>query len=168
MSLLDRPSWRTFRDVFWTSEENGSPGGRIYAANRLETSTFLNSSLTAVSLTLSGIRFTERRRAQEDPTTNLYEFLTFAGEHSLGRRKDLSYKGVGKFFFVKWIWCGYHIIVQARRCVRHTRLRPTIRTILTSRMAIILVTTTAAITGKSSSPPQAPSPQRRRIRAPRG
>ncbi|KAF8924367.1 hypothetical protein EDD21DRAFT_371954 [Dissophora ornata] len=100
LSLLNRPPRRTVRAVFWTSEENGSPGGRVYAANHPETNTtrhVLAFESDSGVFDPYGIKFTAGRRAEEDPTTNSFEFLTAAGEHFLGSRKDLSYKGAGKF-----------------------------------------------------------------------
>ncbi|KAG0258379.1 hypothetical protein DFQ27_004667 [Actinomortierella ambigua] len=38
LSQLPQAPRRTVRAVFWTSEENGSPGGRVYAENHPETS----------------------------------------------------------------------------------------------------------------------------------
>lgn len=102
LSKLDRPPRRTVRAVFWTSEENGSPGGRVYAANHPETNTtrhvFAFESDNGV-FDPYGIKFTAGRRSQEEEEEtkfNSYDFMTAAGEHFLGTRKDLSYAGAGK------------------------------------------------------------------------
>lgn len=104
LSKLDRPPRRTVRVVFWTSEENGSPGGRVYAANHPETNTtrhvFAFESDNGV-FDPYGIKFTAGRQSQEggegEAKFNSYDFLTAAGEHFLGSRKDLSYAGAGKY-----------------------------------------------------------------------
>ncbi|KAG0005016.1 hypothetical protein BGZ79_007216 [Entomortierella chlamydospora] len=101
LSKLEQPPRRTVRAVFWTSEENGSPGGRVYAANHPETNTtrhvFAFESDNGV-FDPYGIRFTAGRRVQEDPEKfNSYEFLTAAGEHFIASRKDLSYPGAGSY-----------------------------------------------------------------------
>jgi carboxypeptidase Q len=102
LSKLDRPPRRTVRAVFWTSEENGSPGGRVYAANHPETNTtrhvFAFESDNGV-FDPYGIKFTAGRRSQEEEEEtkfNSFDFMTAAGEHFLGSRKDLSYAGAGK------------------------------------------------------------------------
>ncbi|KAF9907404.1 hypothetical protein EC991_010964 [Linnemannia zychae] len=102
LSKLDRPPRRTVRAVFWTSEENGSPGGRVYAANHPETNTtrhvFAFESDNGV-FDPFGIKFTPGRRSQDEEEKtgfNSYEFMNAAGEHFLGSRKDLSYPGAGK------------------------------------------------------------------------
>ncbi|KAG0218209.1 hypothetical protein BGX33_008227 [Mortierella sp. NVP41] len=98
-------SWTALpvRAVFWTSEENGSPGGRVYAANHPETNTtrhvFAFESDNGV-FDPFGIRFTPGRRSQEEEEEtkfNSYEFMNAAGEHFLGSREDLSYPGAGKY-----------------------------------------------------------------------
>ncbi|KAG0304124.1 hypothetical protein BGZ98_005897 [Dissophora globulifera] len=98
LSKLERPPRRTVRAVFWTSEENGSPGGRVYAANHPETNTtrhvFAFESDSGV-FDPYGIQFTAGKRAKDDPLANSFEFLTAAGKHFMGRRKDLSYRGAG-------------------------------------------------------------------------
>ncbi|KAF8942152.1 hypothetical protein BGZ47_006783 [Haplosporangium gracile] len=103
LSKLDRPPRRTVRAVFWTSEENGSPGGRVYAANHPETNTtrhvFAFESDNGV-FDPYGIKFTAGRRSQEEEEEtkfNSYDFLTAAGEHFLGSRKDLGYPGAGQY-----------------------------------------------------------------------
>ncbi|KAG0256862.1 hypothetical protein BG011_004282 [Mortierella polycephala] len=100
LSKLDQPPRRTVRAVFWTSEENGSPGGRVYAANHPETNTtrhvFAFESDNGV-FDPYGVRFTEGRRAAEDPKTNSYAFMAAAGEHFLGSRDDLGYAGAGHY-----------------------------------------------------------------------
>ncbi|KAG0245076.1 hypothetical protein BGW41_004333 [Actinomortierella wolfii] len=59
---------RTVRVVFWTSEENGSPGGRVYAQNHPETNesrhVFAFESDNGV-FDPYGIRFTPGKRAQD-------------------------------------------------------------------------------------------------------
>ncbi|KAF9360282.1 hypothetical protein BGX26_009965 [Mortierella sp. AD094] len=101
LSKLEQPPRRTVRAVFWTSEENGSPGGRVYAANHPETNAtrhvFAFESDNGV-FDPYGIRFTAGRRVQEEPEKfNSYEFLTAAGEHFIASRKDLSYPGAGSY-----------------------------------------------------------------------
>ncbi|KAK3832072.1 MAG: hypothetical protein JOS17DRAFT_110739 [Linnemannia elongata] len=103
LSKLDRPPRRTVRAVFWTSEENGSPGGRVYAANHPETNTtrhvFAFESDNGV-FDPYGIKFTAGRRSleeEEETKFNSYDFLTAAGEHFLGSRKDLGYAGAGQY-----------------------------------------------------------------------
>ncbi|KAF9362484.1 hypothetical protein BGX34_006061 [Mortierella sp. NVP85] len=103
LSKLDRPPRRTVRVVFWTSEENGSPGGRVYAENHPETNTtrhvFAFESDNGV-FDPYGIRFTAGRRPaqdQDDTKFNSYEFLVEAGKHFIGSRKDLGYPGAGSF-----------------------------------------------------------------------
>lgn len=103
LAKLDRPPRRTVRAVFWTSEENGSPGGRVYAANHPETNTtrhvFAFESDNGV-FDPWGIKFTGGRRAAEeqDPEkVTSSEFMTLAGEHFLGSREDLSYPGAGQW-----------------------------------------------------------------------
>ncbi|KAI1300112.1 hypothetical protein EDD11_006310 [Mortierella claussenii] len=99
LSKLDQPPRRTVRTVFWTSEENGSPGGRVYAANHPETNTsrhvFAFESDNGV-FDPYGIKFTAGRHVQENPEKfNSVEFLQAAGETFLGARKDLGYRGAG-------------------------------------------------------------------------
>ncbi|KAF9434501.1 hypothetical protein BGZ76_007908 [Entomortierella beljakovae] len=101
LSKLDQPPRRTVRAVFWTSEENGSPGGRVYAANHPETNTtrhvFAFESDNGV-FDPYGIRFTAGQRVLDDPEKfNSFEFLTAAGEHFIASRKDLSYPGAGSY-----------------------------------------------------------------------
>ncbi|KAG0048338.1 hypothetical protein BGZ83_006684 [Gryganskiella cystojenkinii] len=101
LAKLDRPPRRTVRAVFWTSEENGSPGGRVYAANHPETNTtrhvFAFESDNGV-FDPYGIRFTGgRRAADEQGETTSSEFMTAAGEHFLGSREDLGYPGAGQW-----------------------------------------------------------------------
>ncbi|KAF9191823.1 hypothetical protein BGZ51_006707 [Haplosporangium sp. Z 767] len=100
LSKLDQPPRRTVRAVFWTSEENGSPGGRVYAANHPETNTtrhvFAFESDNGV-FDPYGISFTEGRRAAEDPKVNSFAFMAAAGEHFLGSRDDLGYAGAGQY-----------------------------------------------------------------------
>ncbi|KAF8975396.1 hypothetical protein BGZ46_009154 [Entomortierella lignicola] len=101
LSKLEQPPRRTVRAVFWTSEENGSPGGRVYAANHPETNStrhvFAFESDNGV-FDPYGIRFTAGRQIQENPEKfNSYEFLTAAGEHFIASRKDLSYPGAGSY-----------------------------------------------------------------------
>ncbi|KAF9923158.1 hypothetical protein BGZ65_009091, partial [Modicella reniformis] len=99
LSKLNRPPRRTVRVVFWTSEENGSPGGRVYAENHPDTNTtrhvFALESDNGV-FDPFGIRFTAGHgRAQEDPKVDSFDFLTEAGKRFMGSRKDLSFPGAG-------------------------------------------------------------------------
>ncbi|KAF9930865.1 hypothetical protein FBU30_011154 [Linnemannia zychae] len=103
LSKLDRPPRRTVRAVFWTSEENGSPGGRVYAANHPETNTtrhvFAFESDNGV-FDPYGIKFNRGRRSieeEEETHFNSYDFMAAAGEHFLGSRKDLGYPGAGQY-----------------------------------------------------------------------
>lgn len=101
LSKLERPPRRTVRAVFWTSEENGSPGGRVYAANHPET----NSSRHVFAFESDngvfdpyGIQFTGgRRNGEEIPSTESFDFMTAAGEHFLASREDLGYPGAGHY-----------------------------------------------------------------------
>ncbi|KAF9215349.1 hypothetical protein BGZ59_001611 [Podila verticillata] len=101
LSKLERPPRRTVRAVFWTSEENGSPGGRVYAANHPET----NSSRHVFAFESDsgvfdpyGIRFTGgRHNGEEDPSTESFDFMAAAGEHFLASREDLGYPGAGHY-----------------------------------------------------------------------
>ncbi|GJJ71035.1 carboxypeptidase Q [Entomortierella parvispora] len=103
LAKLDRPPRRTVRAVFWTSEENGSPGGRVYAANHPETNTsrhvFAFESDNGV-FDPWGIKFTGGRRAAEEQAPGQLtsaEFMAAAGEEFLGSRKDLGYPGAGQW-----------------------------------------------------------------------
>ncbi|KAG0095932.1 hypothetical protein BGZ93_005243 [Podila epicladia] len=101
LSKLARPPRRTVRSVFWTSEENGSPGGRIYAANHPETNStrhvFAFESDNGV-FDPYGIRFTGGvRNGEENPSTESFDFMTAAGEHFLASREDLGYPGAGHY-----------------------------------------------------------------------
>ncbi|KAF9958258.1 hypothetical protein BGZ72_000656 [Mortierella alpina] len=98
LSRLDRPPRRTVRAVFWTSEENGSPGGRVYAANHPETNTtrhVLAFESDNGVFDPYGIRFTPGQLATEQETRSS-EFLQAAGDHFLGSRQDLGYAGAGR------------------------------------------------------------------------
>ncbi|KAG0218102.1 hypothetical protein B0O80DRAFT_501679 [Mortierella sp. GBAus27b] len=105
LSRLSRPPRRTVRAVFWTSEENGSPGGRVYAANHPDTNTtrhvFAFESDNGV-FDPYGIRFTPGTRKElghhgDGETINSVEYLVEAGRHFLGPRKDLGYPGAGAY-----------------------------------------------------------------------
>ncbi|KAG0339971.1 hypothetical protein BG000_000980 [Podila horticola] len=101
LSKLERPPRRTVRAVFWTSEENGSPGGRVYAANHPETNTsrhvFAFESDNGV-FDPYGIRFTGgRRNGEENSSTESFDFMTAAGEQFLATREDLGYPGAGHY-----------------------------------------------------------------------
>ncbi|KAF9425120.1 hypothetical protein BGZ94_007821 [Podila epigama] len=103
LSKLPRPPRRTVRAVFWTSEENGSPGGRVYAANHPET----NSSRHVFAFESDngvfdpyGISFTpgsKKRDNADDRLTESFDFMTAAGEHFLASREDLGYPGAGHY-----------------------------------------------------------------------
>ncbi|KAF9986761.1 hypothetical protein BGZ75_001477 [Mortierella antarctica] len=99
LSKLDQPPRRTVRTVFWTSEENGSPGGRVYAANHPETNTtrhvFAFESDNGV-FDPYGISFTPGQLATEKETRS-FDFLQAAGNQFLGSRKDLGYAGAGRY-----------------------------------------------------------------------
>ncbi|KAF9571372.1 hypothetical protein EC968_000688 [Mortierella alpina] len=98
LSRLDRPPRRTVRTVFWTSEENGSPGGRVYAANHPESNTtrhvFAFESDNGV-FDPYGIKFTPGRLATEKDSRS-FEWMQAAGNQFLGSRKDLGYRGAGR------------------------------------------------------------------------
>ncbi|ORZ04566.1 hypothetical protein BCR41DRAFT_374859 [Lobosporangium transversale] len=126
LSRLDKPPRRTVRAVFWTSEENGAAGGRVYAANHPETNTtrhvFAFESDYGV-FDPYGINFTPGRRAQEGPHRfNSYEYLTAAGEHFLGSRKDLGYYGAGSFVLPNGI--GADIAPLCKQGVACAQFRP--------------------------------------------
>lgn len=95
LSRLKRPPRRTVRMVFWTSEENTSAGGLVYAKNHPETNStrhvFAFESDTGV-FDPYGIAFTPGRGQQDS-----FKFMTAAGEYYLGARKDLGYRGAGKY-----------------------------------------------------------------------
>ncbi|KAG0198015.1 hypothetical protein BGX28_008496 [Mortierella sp. GBA30] len=98
LSKLERPPRRTVRAVFWTSEENGSPGGRVYAANHPETNTtrhVLAFESDNGVFDPYGIRFTPGRTATEKQVQS-YAFMEAAGKHFLASRTDLGYRGAGR------------------------------------------------------------------------
>ncbi|KAK3808392.1 MAG: hypothetical protein J3Q66DRAFT_405714 [Benniella sp.] len=104
LSRLRRPPRRTVRVVFWTSEEDTSAGGRVYAKNHPETDTerhvFAFESDTGV-FDPYGIAFAPGRRHQAGSSESViwdsYDFMTAAGEYFMGERKDLGYPGAGKY-----------------------------------------------------------------------
>ncbi|CAO3572084.1 unnamed protein product [Mortierella alpina] len=98
LSRLEQPPRRTVRAVFWTSEENGSPGGRVYAANHPESNTtrhVLAFESDNGVFDPYGISFTPGRLATEQEIRST-EFLRAAGNHFLGSRKELGYAGAGR------------------------------------------------------------------------
>ncbi|KAF9114838.1 hypothetical protein BGX27_009675 [Mortierella sp. AM989] len=104
LSQLERPPRRTVRAVFWTSEENTSVGGVVYAKNHPESNTtrhvFALESDTGV-FDPYGISFTPGKNRQggkagDSPNTDAFDFLTAAGEYFLGSRDDLGYPGAGR------------------------------------------------------------------------
>ncbi|KAF9356769.1 hypothetical protein BGX26_004789 [Mortierella sp. AD094] len=104
LSRLQRPPRRTVRVVFWTSEENTSVGGVVYAKNHPETNSsrhvFAFESDTGV-FDPYGISFTpgqsRKKEASGGPSNNdAFDFLSAAGDYFLGSRDDLGYPGAGQ------------------------------------------------------------------------
>ncbi|KAF9923716.1 hypothetical protein FBU30_006219 [Linnemannia zychae] len=103
LSKLDRPLRRTVRVVFWTSEENTSVGGIVYAKNHPETKeshhVFAFESDIGV-FDPYGIGFTSsltQRNLLRDPESIApTDYLMAAGEYFLGSRQDLGYPGAGQ------------------------------------------------------------------------
>ncbi|KAG0294214.1 hypothetical protein BGZ96_001587 [Linnemannia gamsii] len=102
LSRLDQPPRRTVRVVFWTSEENTSVGGVVYAKNHPESKesrhVFAFESDTGV-FDPYGIGFTpsqNQRNLLRDPKSiTPTDYLAAAGEYFLGSREDLGYPGAG-------------------------------------------------------------------------
>ncbi|KAF9911659.1 hypothetical protein EC991_002777 [Linnemannia zychae] len=103
LSRLDRPPRRTVRVVFWTSEENTSVGGIVYAKNHPESKesrhVFAFESDTGV-FDPYGIGFTPSQTQANllrDPKgITPRDYLAAAGEYFLGSREDLGYPGAGR------------------------------------------------------------------------
>ncbi|KAF9144755.1 hypothetical protein BG015_012106 [Linnemannia schmuckeri] len=103
LSQLDRPPRRTVRVVFWTSEENTSVGGVVYAKNHPESSenhhVFAFESDTGV-FDPYGIGFTpsqtQRNLLRDPKEITPTDYLAAAGEYFLGSREDLGYLGAGR------------------------------------------------------------------------
>ncbi|KAG0243318.1 hypothetical protein BGX31_010911 [Mortierella sp. GBA43] len=101
LSLLKRPPRRTVRMVFWTSEENTSVGGVVYARNHPDTDSsrhvFAFESDVGV-FDPYGIAFAPGRRGGSNGSVihDSFEFMTAAGEYFMGTREDLGYTGAGK------------------------------------------------------------------------
>ncbi|KAG0060309.1 hypothetical protein BGZ89_012370 [Linnemannia elongata] len=102
LSRLDQPPRRTVRVVFWTSEENTSVGGVVYARNHPESTdsrhVFAFESDTGV-FDPYGIGFTpsqtQRNLLRDPKSITPMDYLT-AGEYFLGSREDLGYPGAGR------------------------------------------------------------------------
>ncbi|CAO3569866.1 unnamed protein product [Mortierella alpina] len=94
LSRLQKPPRRTVRVVFWTSEENTSAGGAVYAKNHPESDSsrhvFAFESDVGV-FDPYGIAYSPGRHSQKDA----FEVMTRAGGYFLGSRKDLGYTGAG-------------------------------------------------------------------------
>ncbi|KAG0278030.1 hypothetical protein BGZ95_004868 [Linnemannia exigua] len=103
LSRLDRPPRRTVRVVFWTSEENTSVGGVVYAKNHPESKesrhVFAFESDIGV-FDPYGIGFTPSQTQTNllrDPNgITPTDYLAAAGEYFLGSREDLGYAGAGR------------------------------------------------------------------------
>ncbi|KAF9127816.1 hypothetical protein BGW39_005605 [Mortierella sp. 14UC] len=103
LSRLDRPPRRTVRVVFWTSEENTSVGGVVYAKNHPESKesrhVFAFESDTGV-FDPYGIGFTpsqtQANLLRDPKSITPTDYLTAAGEYFLGSREDLGYPGAGR------------------------------------------------------------------------
>ncbi|KAF8938660.1 hypothetical protein EDD21DRAFT_440257 [Dissophora ornata] len=98
LSLLERPPRRTVRAVLWTSEENTSVGGVVYAMNHPQTNTSRHVFAFESDIGVFdpyGIDFTSGRHGKDNGQDS-FEFMVAAGEYFLGSRKDLGYPGAGK------------------------------------------------------------------------
>ncbi|KAK3843196.1 MAG: hypothetical protein J3R72DRAFT_112528 [Linnemannia gamsii] len=103
LSRLERPPRRTVRVVFWTSEENTSVGGVVYAKNHPESKesrhVFAFESDIGV-FDPYGIGFTPSQTQTNllrDPNSiTPTDYLAAAGEYFLGSREDLGYAGAGR------------------------------------------------------------------------
>lgn len=94
LSRLERPPRRTVRVVFWTSEENTSSGGVVYAKNHPESASSRHVFAFESDIGVFdpyGIAYNPGRHSQRDA----FEVMTHAGNYFLGSRKDLGYTGAG-------------------------------------------------------------------------